>query len=163
MVNAGETLRAPLPAIPIKMKTHEEKVRPIAICLCRDNDRILVSEFREKDRLYYRSLGGTIEFGEHAEESIRREFQEEISADLTELRYLGMLENIYTHKGLRGHEIVLVYDGRLTDTSLYKMEVIQGNELGTPLKAVWKRLDEFDPELSPVYPEGLLALLNSLR
>jgi 8-oxo-dGTP pyrophosphatase MutT (NUDIX family) len=143
------------------MKTRIEKVRPVAICLCRDNDRILVSEFREQGRLYYRPLGGTIEFGEHGEETIQREFQEEIATDLTEVRYLGMLENIYTHKGLRGHEIVLVYDGRLTDNSLYEKEVIRGNELGKPFKAIWKRLDEFDPEKAPVYPEGLLALLNS--
>jgi ADP-ribose pyrophosphatase YjhB (NUDIX family) len=138
-----------------------DKIRPIAICLCRDNDRIMVSEFGEQDCPYYRPLGGTIEFGEHAEETIRREFQEEIAADLTELRYLGMLENIYTHKGLRGHEIVLVYDGRLTDTRLYKKEVIRGNESGKPFKAVWKRLDEFGPDKPPVYPEGLLALLKS--
>jgi 8-oxo-dGTP pyrophosphatase MutT (NUDIX family) len=137
------------------------RIRPIAICLCRDNDRILVSEFCEQGRLYYRPLGGTIEFSEHAEQTLRREFQEEIAADLTELRYLGMLENIYTHKGLRGHEIVLVYDGRLADTSLYKKEVILGNELGKPFKAVWKRLDEFGPEKPPVYPEGLLELLKS--
>ena len=143
------------------MKTHIEKVRPIAICICRDADRILVSEFREQDRLYYRPLGGTIEFGECGEQTIRREFREEIGADLTEVCYLGMLENIYSHKGLRGHEIVLVYDGRLADTSLYRKDVMQGDELGKPFQAVWKRLDEFDPEKAPVYPEGLLALLNS--
>ena len=95
------------------------------------------------------------------EETIRREFREEIAAGLTELRYLGMLENIYTHKGLHGHEIVLVYDGRLMDTGLYKKEVVRGNELGKPFKAVWKRLDEFGPDKPPVYPEGLLALLKS--
>jgi hypothetical protein len=61
---------------------------------------------------------------------------------------------------MRGHEIVLVYDGRLKDTSLYKEEVIQGDELGVPFRAVWKRLDEFDSETLPVYPEGLMALLN---
>lgn len=143
------------------MKTREEKVRPIAICLCRDNNRILVSEYHEQGRLYYRPLGGTIEFGEHAEQTIRREFQEEIAAGLAEVRYLGMLENIYTHNGLRGHEIVLVYDGQLTDNSLYQKEVIRGNELGKPFEAVWKRLEEFDPEKAPLYPEGLLAMLKS--
>lgn len=143
------------------MKTHEEKVRPIAICLCRDNNRILVSEYHEQGRLYYRPLGGTIEFGEHAEQTIRREFQEEIAAGLAEVRYLGMLENIYTHNGLCGHEIVLVYDGQLTDNSLYQKEVIRGNELGKPFEAVWKRLEEFDPEKAPLYPEGLLAILES--
>ena len=59
-------------------------------------DRILVTEFREKGRLYYRPIGGTIEFGERGEEAVRREFREEIAAELTEVRYLGTLENIYT-------------------------------------------------------------------
>ena len=74
----------------------------------------------EKGRLYYRPLGGTIEFGERGEEAVRREFREEIAADLADVRYLGMLENIFTYDGRRGHEIVLVYDGLLTDASLYK-------------------------------------------
>jgi ADP-ribose pyrophosphatase YjhB (NUDIX family) len=137
-----------------------ERIRPIAICVCRDSDRILVTEFREKGRIYYRPLGGTIEFGERGEEAVRREFREEIAAELAEVCYLGTLENIYTDGEMRGHEIVLVYDGRLTDTSLYKEEVIQGDELGVPFRAVWKRLDEFDSETLPVYPEGLMALLN---
>ena len=137
-----------------------ERIRPIAICICRDGDRILVTEFREKGRLYYRPLGGTIEFGEHGKETVRREFREEIAADLTDIRYLGTLENIYSVEELRGHEIVMVYDGRLTDSNLYKKEVILGDELGISFKAVWKRLDEFGPEKPPVYPEGLLDLLR---
>ena len=138
----------------------EEKIRPIAICICRDGDRILVTEFCEKGRLYYRPLGGTIEFGERGEEAVRREFREEITVDLLQVRYVGMLENIYVNEGQRGHEIVLVYDGRLSDTDVYKKEIIQGDELGSPFKAVWKRLDEFGPGKPPVYPDGLLELLN---
>jgi 8-oxo-dGTP pyrophosphatase MutT (NUDIX family) len=138
----------------------EEKIRPIAICICRDGDRILVAEYREKGRLYYRPLGGRIEFGERGAEAVQREFLEEIAADLTEVRYLGLLENIYTVEGLRAHQIVLVYDGRLSDASLYENETIQGDELGQPFKAVWKRLDEFGPGKPPVYPDRLLALLG---
>jgi len=138
----------------------KEKIRPIAICICRDGDRILVAEYREKGRIYYRPLGGMIEFGERGEEAIRREFREEINADLTEVRYLGLLENIYAEGGQRAHQIVLVYDGRLSDASLYEKETIQGDELGEPFKAVWKRLDEFGPEKPPVYPDGLLELLG---
>lgn len=139
----------------------EEKIRPIAICICRDGDRILVTEFREKGRLYYRPLGGTIEFGERGEEAVRREFREEIAANLTEIRYVGMLENIYMNEEQRGHEIALVYDGRLADASLYEKETIQGDELGKPFKAVWKRLDAFGSGNPPVYPDGLLELLGN--
>ncbi len=95
----------------------KRKIRPIAICVCRDGERILVAEGHDsvKKQIFYRPLGGTIEFGEHGEEAVRREFQEEIGAELDEVRYLGMLENIFTYEGNRGHEIVLVYDGRLAD------------------------------------------------
>jgi 8-oxo-dGTP pyrophosphatase MutT (NUDIX family) len=140
----------------------EEKIRSIAICICRDGGRILVAEGHDskKGQTFYRPLGGTIEFGERGEETIRREFSEEIGAEVTGVRYLGMLENIFTYEGRRGHEIVLVYDGLLSDRSLYGKEIIQGDELGTPFKAVWKRLDEFGPGRPPVYPEGLLELIG---
>jgi len=140
----------------------EEKIRPIAICVCRDGERILVAEGHDskKGQTFYRPLGGTIEFGERGEETVQREFLEEINAALTEVRYLGVLESIYTYEGWRGHEIVLVYDGALADDGLYQKEVIQGDELGHPFKAVWKRLSEFGPGRPPVYPDGLLELLG---
>ena len=140
----------------------EEKIRPIAICVCRDGERILVAEGHDSKKgvTFYRPLGGTIEFGERGEEAVQREFREEIAADLVEVRYVGMLENIFTYEGRRGHEIVLVYDGRLTDASLYENEVIEGDEMGERFKAVWIRLDEFGEGKPPVYPEGLLALLG---
>jgi ADP-ribose pyrophosphatase YjhB (NUDIX family) len=142
-------------------KIRPERIRPIAICVCRDGSRILVTEFCLKGREYYRPIGGTIEFGERGEAAVRREFREEIAAELKEVRYLGTLENIYTDDGRRGHEIVLVYDARLADGSLYKQEVIWGDENGVPFRAVWKALEAFGPGKSPVYPEGLLALLTA--
>ncbi len=140
----------------------EEKIRPIAICICLHEGRILVAEGQDskKGQTFYRPLGGTIEFGERGDETVQREFREEIAADLLDIRYLGMLENIFTYEGRRGHEIVLVYDGRLADTSLYEKDVMEGDELGTPFKAVWKRLDEFGPGKPPVYPDGLLKLIG---
>ena len=142
----------------------EEKIRPVAVCVCRDGERILVMEGHDskKDQTFYRPLGGTIEFGERGDETVRREFFEEITAVLSSIRYLGMLESIYTYEGRRGHEIVLVYDGHLSDDRLYEKEVIQGDELGQPFKAVWKQLDDFGPGKPPVYPEGLLELLGNI-
>ena len=140
----------------------EEKIRPIAICICLHEDRILVAEGHDskKGQTFFRPLGGTIEFGERGDETVRREFREEIGADLTEVRYLGMLENIFTYEGRRGHEVVLVYDGKLSDRSLYEKQAMEGDELGMPFKAVWKRLDEFTPGQPPVYPDGLLDLIQ---
>jgi len=140
-----------------------DKIRPIAICICRDGERILVAEGHDskKGRVFYRPLGGTIEFGEHGAEAVRREFGEEIGTGLSEVRYLGTLENIFVYEGRRGHEIVLVYDGKLADRSLYAKEIIQGDEFGHKFNAVWRRLEEFGPGDPPVYPDGLLELLKS--
>ncbi len=137
------------------------RIRPIAICACRDGDRILVAEGHDskKGQTFYRPLGGTIEFGETGAEAVRREFREELGTELAGVRYLGTLENIFTYEGAAGHEIVLVYDGTLAETGLYKKEALQGDEFGQKFKAVWKRLDEFGPGKPPVYPDGLLELL----
>ncbi len=142
---------------------NQPRVRAIAICVCRWDDRILVSELRDivKKETFYRPLGGTIEFGERGETALQREFSEEINTQLKDVRYLGMLENIFTCDGRAGHEIVLVYDGRLLDEGLYTLKEIKGNELGTPFRAVWKSLDDFGPGKPPLYPDGLLKLLHA--
>jgi ADP-ribose pyrophosphatase YjhB (NUDIX family) len=139
-----------------------EKIRPIAICVFRYRDRILVAEGRDsrKNRVFYRPLGGTIEFGEHGDETVRRELKEEIDAEIVDVQYLGMLENIFVYEGRRGHEIVLVYTGRFAAETFYQTEVIEGNEFGHKFSAVWKSLSDFSPDRLPVYPEGLLELLH---
>lgn len=146
------------------MTMHKEMIRAIAICVCRNGNHILAAEGHDsrKGQTFYRPLGGSIEFGERGEETVRREFREEIGVDLNTIKYLGTLENIFTYEGMRGHEIVLVYDGLLADRNLYKEGIITGDELGTPFKAVWKRLDDFSPGNPPIYPDGLLEMIRKL-
>ena len=138
-----------------------ERVRPIAICVFRDGERIFVAEGYDpvKQQTFYRPLGGTIDFGEHGHETIVRELQEEAGLEVANLRYLGALENIFTYNGRPGHEIVLVYDGEFADRSVYARAELECQEIdGVPFKAVWKRLEEFDSR-TPVYPDGLVEML----
>ena len=136
-------------------------IRPLAICLFRHNDKILVSEEHDpsKGETFYRPLGGGIEFGEHSIETIHRE---EIGAEVKDLVYLGTLENIFTFNGEPGHEIVQVYDGVLVESGLYEQAVISGHEadVNLSMKVIWKYLDEFGRGKSILYPEGLLEMLN---
>jgi len=139
-------------------------VRPIAIGIFRRNDCILVCEWYDplKQQTFYRPPGGTIEFGEYGYQTVARELREEIGAEVTGLRYLGTLENIFTYNGQAGHEIVLVYAGEFTDPALYAAESVQGTENGNPLKAVWQPLARWqDQPAAPLYPDGLLALLRN--
>lgn len=142
------------------------QIRPVALCVFRDNDRILVFEGFEKltSEIFYRPLGGGIEFGEKAEEAVERELMEEIKAEVDELHYLGMLENIYNFNGKPYHEIVLVYDGALVNSGFYEQAVIVGKEAnGDVIRAMWKSLGEFGEGRSILYPPGLLELLVDKR
>jgi 8-oxo-dGTP pyrophosphatase MutT (NUDIX family) len=140
------------------------RIRPLAICVFRHQDRILVAEAYDpvKQETFYRPLGGGIEFGEYGEQTIHRELGEEIGAEVCELHYLGTLENIFVFNGMPGHEIVQVYDGALKDVSLYEQTVIIGREvdMGETFRAVWKHIEEFGPGKSILYPTGLLGMLK---
>jgi len=139
-------------------------IRPIAICLFHHNGKILVSEEHDPSngKIFYRPLGGGIEFGEDSQTTVQRELKEEIGAEVKDLVYLATLENIFTFDGKACHEIVQVYDGVLTDSGLYEQAEISGYEAGVdaPLKVQWKSLDEFGPDKSILYPDGLLELLT---
>jgi 8-oxo-dGTP pyrophosphatase MutT (NUDIX family) len=145
----------------------KNKIRPIAICVFRHKDRILVAEGHDpvKKQTFYRPLGGGIEFGERSDHTVRRELLEEINAEVGELWYLGALENIFVFNGAPGHEIVMVYDGLLKDSGLYDLGVIKGEEteIGESFQAVWKSLDEFGAEKSILYPTGLLEMLKQIK
>ncbi len=139
------------------------QIRPIAIGVFRNQDRILVFEGYEKtrDEIFYRPLGGGIEFGERSEDALRRELMEEINADVGEVRCLGVLENIYRFNNNPYHEIVVVYDGVLNDSGLYEQAVMEGQEAnGAGIRAMWKSLDEFRSGKLILYPPGLLDLLS---
>lgn len=138
-------------------------IRPIAICVFRNNDRILVFEGHDsiKNETYYRPLGGGIEFGESGEAAVRREIMEELHSEIEELIPLGFLENIFVHNGKMGHEIVMVYDGVLKMQGLYEqaeMEIEESN--GERIRVLWKNLDEFGEGKSILYPDGLLKLIQ---
>ena len=140
----------------------QNKIRPLAICIFRHQNKILVFEGYDpkKNQTFYRPLGGGIEFGERSDETVRREMMEELNAEVADLKYLGMLENIFIFDGNPGHEIVQVYDGRLVDSGLYAQAEMSGHETDAgEFKVVWKSLDEFNPQ-TPLYPDGLLELLN---
>ncbi|HET9906456.1 MAG TPA: NUDIX domain-containing protein [Anaerolineales bacterium] len=140
------------------------QIRPIALCIFRNSDRILVFEGHDpvKGETFYRPLGGGIEFGERSEEAVRRELKEELDVEITNLKFIGTLENIFTFNGNSYHEVVLIYDGTLTASELYQQALLTGKEAnGDDIRAIWKNLQEFEAGESILYPVGLLELLRT--
>lgn len=141
----------------------EGVVRPLAVCVFRRGEDLFVAEGYDstKREVFYRPLGGAIEFGEHSREAAVREIREEIGQEIANLRYLGTLESIFTCDGQPGHEIVLVYAAEFADPALYEQESVKGmEEGGLPFQALWKPIADFERGEAPLYPEGLLQLLK---
>lgn len=138
------------------------KVRAIALCVFFKNGKLLVGEgFDEvKQQAFGRPLGGTIEFGESSHNTIVREIWEEIGAEITNLRFLGVLENIFTYNGQTGYEIVLIYRGEFVDPGYYKRSPIEGSENGHPIRASWVSIEDFEQGIMPLYPIGLLDMVQ---
>lgn len=140
-----------------------QNIRPIAICVFRHQNRILVIEAYDhiKNEKYYRPLGGGIEFGEHSSVAIEREIKEEIGAEICNLSFLGSVENIFEVNGRPGHEFVQVYDAEFIEQKFYTMESIEGYEAnGSELQVIWKDIAFFKNGKTPLYPTGLLELLE---
>jgi ADP-ribose pyrophosphatase YjhB (NUDIX family) len=140
---------------------NESKIRTIVLGIFLHEDRLLVfrGDDPARDVVFYRPLGGGIEFGERSADALVREMREELGAEVTSVRYLGMLENIFTHMGKRGHEIVLLYAARFADSAFYTRQAWTGDDNGLPIPVLWKPLTDFrDGDL--LVPRELLAFLD---
>jgi 8-oxo-dGTP pyrophosphatase MutT (NUDIX family) len=160
----------------------EAEIRAIALGVFQKDSKILVFEGFDpiKNQYFYRPLGGGIEFGEYSQNASIREMREELGAEVAELEYIGVLENIFIYNSQTGHEIVFLYGGIFTDPTIYTNGPVQAHEDdGQPIKAMWKSLADFHvtdgnnnssnsrdnsaspPLPPPLYPSGLLELLES--
>jgi 8-oxo-dGTP pyrophosphatase MutT (NUDIX family) len=135
-------------------------VRPVAICVFRHADRILVARGYDavKGEHFMRPLGGRIEFGELAAEALRREIREELNAEIHEPELLGVLEDVYVYAGGLCHDVAFVFDAKFRDASLYdKVEIPIAEDWDGP--ATWQHLSKCGTVAVPLYPTGLQALL----
>jgi len=139
------------------------KIRCKAICLIINDNKMLVSEDFDtvnKDYLYC-PLGGQIEFGELGEDTVKREFIEEIQEEIINVKYLATLENIFVYNGQTGHELVRIYIGELKNKNLYNIDEIYGFEGTSKFKVVWKPLIDFNNNILTLVPKGLSNLLKN--
>jgi hypothetical protein len=72
---------------------------------------------------------------------------------------LGVLENLFEHRGNPGHEIVCVFDASFADSRLYGAPTLPILEAGWHGPAQWISLSDRAPTI-PLYPDGLAALLG---
>lgn len=106
---------------------------------------------------FHRLLGGSIELGERAVDAAVREIAEELRFDVTDLQFLGVVENIFTFEGEHGHEVVFIYRAAVPTGIVPDEGAWFAEDDGAPMYVQWRALDEAAP---PLYPDGLAAITD---
>ena len=124
------------------------------MCVFSSKGKTLATKGYDKDKneIFYRLIGGGVEFGEKTEEAVRREVREELSCDVEKLSLTKVLENIFTYEGKQGHEIVFIYKGDLSNKELYDKETISIVEPYGTLEAEWILIEDVLLKKVILYP-----------
>ena len=131
-------------------------IKAMAVIRRSRDGALLVSESASgSDPLFQRPLGGQVEFGEYALDTVRREFGEEIGQELTDVRLLGVLENIFGWRGGTEHEVVFIFAAALASAAAYEIEEQRIRD-NPDRRVLWRPADAVSP---PLYPAGLPELI----
>jgi len=124
-----------------------------ALCLIENDGKLLLCKGYDsvKKETFFMIIGGTVNFGEKTEEALRREMREEVNSEIENLKFLTVVENIFTYEGKNEHEICFIYKGDLSNKEVYKKEYIKINEEGLP--AEWVPISDILAGEIRFYPE----------
>jgi 8-oxo-dGTP pyrophosphatase MutT (NUDIX family) len=138
-------------------------IRNISVGLPVKEGHVLVLSGRDvsKGQDFYRAIGGGIEFGERADEALRREFLEELGVVLDGSRVLTVTENIFTYEGSPGHEVAHIFavecaalDALPLDAELHILDE------GSPVR--WVPIEDLRDGVRPLFPAGAPEALFAL-
>ena len=139
------------------MNSKRQIIKAMAVIRRPRDGALLVSE--SPNPLFQRPLGGHVEFGEYAVDTIHREFGEEIGQVVTDVRLLGVLENIFGWRGGTEHEVVFIFAAAFADEAAYEIEEQFIRDDTEPKnRVIWRAPDAVIP---PLYPAGLSELIAS--
>lgn len=137
------------------------QIKTKAIAIFQRDDQILAAPVYDDAKKIkgWRPLGGSIEFGETAQAALIREMHEETGQTITDLTQIAVLENLYTHHGAPGHEVVFVFTARFTEAAIYEADLLTFTEADYQDDAKWISVPKAKAGRLALYPEGLADLL----
>lgn len=143
------------------MPVENRAVRVLVIGVLVRDGWVLLEEYDGVHGHFYRGLGGGLDFGERLADAVVREFREELDAEVTIVRSLGVTENLFEWAGEPAHEVVHLFEIASPD-----LEAIGRDEsvqiLDQPNRARWFRIADLVAGDVPVFPDHLLDIITAL-
>jgi 8-oxo-dGTP pyrophosphatase MutT (NUDIX family) len=136
------------------------RVKAIAVVERRESVLLSFAVDPESGVRYGRFLGGGIDVGERAEDTIRRELREEIGVEIGAVSRLGVVENIFTLEGRTMHEVIVVCAARFADPAAYDVPSFPVNEAVCDGPAEWIPVERLLQGAVTIYPPELVTLLR---
>ena len=137
-----------------------KEIRPVVLGIVKKDNKILVSEGydKTKNEIFYRSIGGGIEFLENSKDALKREFKEELNIDINVGEFLGISENIFTYNGKNAHELILFYNVDINNFDYKEKYHIVDDNCGND--AMWIDIDNFINGELKIYPKEIFNYLK---
>ena len=131
------------------------QTRSLALAIIENGDKILAKKFFDdhKKETFYRVPGGGIEFRETSRDALRREMMEEFNAKIKNLKFLQVIENIFTYQGKGRHEIVFLYRADFVYKNFYNKEELI--IMDDPTETFMNWFDKKELLKGNFYPEGV--------
>ena len=136
-------------------------IRVTALALMqRPDGRVLLERGADphSGQVFYRAMGGGVEFGETAAAAVQRECQEELGIAVDVGARLAVIENIFIYAGKPGHEIIFVYAVTPADSAFLACDKPARLDNVTA-EVCWRSLAEIRAEGLPLYPLAFADLL----
>lgn len=87
-------------------------------------------------------------------------FYEEIGGPVRCIKQLCVLENLYTHEGVRGHEVVFAFEAELLESELERALASSFFGGGVTTNVAWRAVREFVEGSQRLFPEQLVRYLS---
>lgn len=133
------------------------QIRILTLAIIKKDGKVLAQKGHDKNKNedFFRLLGGGVDFGENSLEALKREFKEELNAEIINCKLVKVLENIFTFNGNQGHEICFVYEADFADQTNYQRQDFKILDSKDGHTAEWVELNM--ENLKNIFPSGCIT------